>query len=327
MIYLHIGRGKSGSTTLQHALIQNRDSLSAAGITLPRDAISNNGHNLALFKAINGDSNFQWAIDELHMASKIISSSEFLFQVKPQAIDLLKTLINGREITIIVYIREYVSWYLSLYNQATRGGKNTKPFDDYFNYKLGFVSVRTSLSSWADKFGWNNIRVRYLDEIAASGGIVNDLASVIGHPLVVGPDKNISPSWIEIELYRALCLDDGIKYKLNKSPKLPTVIRNLVDDSLREYEGDIESIGYYKKDQVACLDELYKNDCRWIFENTGIPVPSCKSNDLVIRGEKSPSINDVPSDFRELLIRNCSKYQGIKNSFLSDAIVNVLQVI
>lgn len=55
MLYLHIGRGKSGTSSIQAALMENADSLAAQGVIQPSGVERTFGNSVNIAKALRGD--------------------------------------------------------------------------------------------------------------------------------------------------------------------------------------------------------------------------------------------------------------------------------
>ena len=187
-IFVHIGRNKTGTATVQRALQAGRQILKRNGFHYPKGRPAH--HYLAQHLAgktprgaSGGVERAKWA-GELaeRIASSdrdIVLSSEFLMRVEPSALAAWL----GKEATVVVYIREQVDYLASCYQQGIKMGIPRGDFASYLaipstvadGYYLPF------LRAWEDVFGRDNLVVRVYDrERLVEGDIVADFLSVLG---------------------------------------------------------------------------------------------------------------------------------------------------
>jgi hypothetical protein len=209
VLILHIGRGKAGSSTIQSTVATNREALLAHGIALSARSGEHRGHAVDVFFGMqqaeehrDGLANLRALLDD-ERHRHVFVTSEYLFTATAPAIERLKQAIGPHDVGIIAYLRAYPEWLRSLYVQGIRRGRRHVDFDAFYARAAKRASCRAPLSQWADAFGWERMRIRHLGGLAA-GGLIDDLASVLGCALQPGADLNASPHWLEVELLRAI---------------------------------------------------------------------------------------------------------------------------
>lgn len=211
-LFLHIGRGKSGSSTIQSLARDHSRSMAAAGVHCPLtlDGVPNHAGLAAALCDQDHDPktlrNFRDALEK-SPHPKVFVSGEALFSVTRDGLMRLKRLLDGREIRILAYVRDYPGWLQSVYAQRTKKATNPLDFDTYFDSIRDEVTILPRLERWASAFGWDAMRVRTLDPAVLTGGNlisdVLDALSIEGAPPDV-PSLNVAPHWITLELQRAL---------------------------------------------------------------------------------------------------------------------------
>ena len=298
-LFLHIGRGKSGSSTIQSLARDHVRFMDAAGVYCP---LSVNGlPNHARLAAALCDSKHDFQslrkLSESLQKSphpKVFISGEALFSLTREGMERLKRRLDGREIRILAYVRDYPSWLQSVYAQRTKRATNWLDFDAYFKSLRKNVTILPRLERWAAVFGWQSLRVRTLDPAVLVGG---NLVSDVLHALSVGggppkvPSLNTQPHWITLEVQRALAIAAG------QSPlgriDLPTakITRQVVEACVAEIEP--KRVNYLTHQQWRELANRYKQDMAAVGGHTGAWFPVSVEDP----GERSflPSLQAVPA--------------------------------
>jgi len=215
-LYLHIGRSKSGSSTIQGLVSGYPGLMESAGIYCPMTLHGRPNHTLLAWALHDPKEKDHGSIDKFRRdlkqcrRRKVFVSSESLFNLPAEGIlERLAPLVRRLEVKILFYIRDYPSWLPSLYVEHTKRAIRAASFDSYFGFQHKNVSVLPRLEQWAAVFGWEALRVRPLDARALVGGnLISDLwyaLGVEGSPPDV-PPLNVSPHWITVESQRALAV-------------------------------------------------------------------------------------------------------------------------
>ena len=182
-IFLHIGRHKSGTSSLQHFFASNAETLKRLGYHYPeamRQGIAH--HKLANFfsdKHLNSAEDtqeYQRFCQEIQQAEHVIISSEALQNLHPSQI---KPHLQG-SVNIIVYIREQAEYAISSYAQAVQNQKITLSFKEYEAKRFNADYARF-LAAWESTFGRDAITVKLYDRKEFAGGdVCLDFLSVLG---------------------------------------------------------------------------------------------------------------------------------------------------
>lgn len=158
MIVLHIGMPKTGTSALQHSLMQ-RSREKVPGLLYP--AIGRDGavaHH-ALARTIDkrgADIAEVHALVEMGTEATVpmVLSSEAFNNVHPRTIlDLVTRLEAAGEVRVLLVVREMASFLESMYLQSTRTGRTTMTFDHY-------VTLRTR--NWFGAKCWLRERFRHM---------------------------------------------------------------------------------------------------------------------------------------------------------------------
>lgn len=128
-IFLHIGFGKTGTTSIQKTLLTNRDLLLKRRILYPRTGIVDGGHHEL---ALVGVEEFSVSLRELYQdlineiessdAEQILISSENFCFMKEEYINSIFSFLNNYNIKIIFYIRNQADLIKSSYLQWIKVG-------------------------------------------------------------------------------------------------------------------------------------------------------------------------------------------------------------
>lgn len=210
---LHIGTEKTGTTSIQKFLFENRSKLSSMGLLFPASAgfISNQrlvvygkqapepdlaDESLDVSDSVQLD---QWkeqfvlehcseilAFQARHTdASSVIYSAEHL-QSRLTRIDEIKRIARllrplFDEVRVLVYLRRQDRYALSAHSTSVRGGNpNTFAFEK-LNAVGPYYDYRMLLEQWSEVFGADAIDVRVFEKAQLHGGdVVTDFCKVTG---------------------------------------------------------------------------------------------------------------------------------------------------
>jgi len=193
-LVLHIGPHKTGSTSIQQTLTQNRKLLQKHGVLYFADDIRPAECLAALYatpqqraqpellRLFGSDPRIlEWSKrtwDELEntiagtSVDLCILSSEHFFSLKdiPAFVEHLRTIFS--QITVIAYAREPAQLYLSNLQQNIRGGRRLHKLRTPASYNY---PMRRRLSSYVDAVGQENVVVRSFDRAnLRNGDVVSD---------------------------------------------------------------------------------------------------------------------------------------------------------
>ncbi|MFA9229785.1 MAG: hypothetical protein ACEQSU_03405 [Microgenomates group bacterium] len=210
---VHIGTTKTGSTSIQAFLSQNRASLRAAGILVPLSLGVQNHFNIAiscleygqsddLMKRVNILSNadlttFRYKrkrafLSEISAAKEChhtIITNEHLHSrcIKSSNIESFKEFVcpHFDKIEVLIYVRPQVDHLVSLYSTILRDGY-TGTFESFVKLHMAskfgpYFNLQDIISRWSQVFGKENIIVRpYEATKNVLYGALGDFCNVIG---------------------------------------------------------------------------------------------------------------------------------------------------
>lgn len=188
-LYLHIGIGKTGTSSLQHFLASNRESLKKAGYLYPLTGTVNNAHqNLCcLDDKVNWQKLEKTYIDLLAEISQtkdtIILSSEFFSYTNPDIIQFLKHIFENFSLHIIFYARpqlgliesSYLQWH-KVRNEKLYG----EPIFTFYEKCLMAFDFNRMIRPWEKVFGQESIKASLYHKDSMGVDICRHFLSTIG---------------------------------------------------------------------------------------------------------------------------------------------------
>lgn len=205
MIYLHIGRHKTGTSAIQHFLTQNRVRLRKLGWEYPRALSGLTAHHdfVAALGAGRPGGKAQthpgllkrearrmgaW----LQQPGRKIVSSEAFQNLDPEA---LRGVFPTDRTRVVVYLREPLDYLISSYAQKIQAQTARTPFAAY---AAAFrPDYATFLARWAAVFGEDGLQVRIYDRsLLAGGDVLHDFVEALGLPAdeLTFPEGGFNPS-------------------------------------------------------------------------------------------------------------------------------------
>lgn len=306
MLILHIGRGKTGSTSLQRALHAQRERVLAAGWFMP-EAADTLGNHAKFVTAIRENDSSHESVQVVRDAladpdARVLLTSEFLFDLKADHIQRVRELSAGHDVMLIAYLRDYTSWVPSLYAQPTKKGNNLLSFDEFYSTHLETFSAMPALTRWADVFGWSALSIRpIVNGTVGENTLFEDFSETVGVEIIEEARQNISPHWAGLELRRAFT---ALRQQL--SPEDAHFLRWLLERAtLAARKADLPN-GYLTPDQAAELNRRYRDDLMRLGSVSGCQAPAHLPTPALRRLE--PRIESVPLAVREALVEECRNY-------------------
>lgn len=182
-LIIHIGRHKSGTSTLQKTLFLNRELLEEQGFYYPRTGIKGYGHhNISEpLSRKNISKNSKTLIDLKNSllleladidASNVIISSEAFQNCAPSDVAVF---FEDFDVKIVVYVRNKLDYLVSSYCQKVHATNYAKPVEEFaLTFKNLFY--KDFIESWQKSFA--NISVNIFDRnTLTDGDIVKDFIS------------------------------------------------------------------------------------------------------------------------------------------------------
>ena len=298
-VFLHIGTHKTGSTSIQRELYENRKNLQSKGFYYPQSCANEDGNHSPLAWAICRDERVNYnkvleAFKDEVKACKdnetlVISGEEFEY-LSGKEISELKQLLCTMEFetTIVCYFKPQAALIRSEYVEWIKQGLTSDNFSVFWRLhsRLDRYNYYKIWHQWCSHFGESNVRVRsYEDSLHLSNGVIDDFYEVIGlenhKPLLKIKSYNSSPSaevissWL---LYlKQLEVTSGVDYSVANFMYMPhergkrknvyqvlSKIKALVDENV---EG-IKFCGYRNNEFYQCMAK-YEDSNRELFTRLG----------------------------------------------------------
>ncbi len=229
-LYLHIGAQKTGSTTIQEALYNNREVLQAAGLEYPevepddtnkvshynsfrgfftrqKDQIASTERFLERINQIDGD---------VLLSSEVLSNwplindkeeaAEYWLR-KQLVLERLRERLAQKDVKIIYCVRSRASYLKSLFKQHLK--VQTRPSLSLEIELRGFLKreivrsdAKRQVKVWEKVFG--DVRVIDFDKHARAGNLLEAFTQTLDHDITLpdAPVRNVSPDWTDLEARR-----------------------------------------------------------------------------------------------------------------------------
>jgi hypothetical protein len=219
-VYLHIGWGRCGSSSIQHFALNNRAALRTRGVYYPvaeeMALPPTRGGNGQVLKPPTG-----WRTRIDHVAAAIakvpdktlLMSSEFLSPLPPQYFQTMRRSFTDRGIALVVvaYVREQREWLISRYAQAVKSRRWTMSLEEYLRerYHSSYLNYAERFEALAQVLGRENLSVHLFQRDGLTDGDVRidlfDLMKLNVRDIISDdPDANASASVEEVETMRVV---------------------------------------------------------------------------------------------------------------------------
>lgn len=198
-LYLHIGFGKTGTSSIQSFLSKSKSKLLEFGVLYPSAGLFGDAHHgLADFESERMSAEIELVYYELlkemeeSRAEKIIISSEQFCFVRPDYIERVRELFRGYNVYIIFYVRRQVQLIESTYLQWQKQGRKfdggIKEFYNAYNHGFDFM---LRIQPWVNSFGLDNVIVRVYGGQLVGRNTCLDIARVLGIDSLL-PEKSVN---------------------------------------------------------------------------------------------------------------------------------------
>ncbi|MEJ1160411.1 hypothetical protein [Prosthecomicrobium sp. N25] len=283
-LYLHIGMHKTGSTSIQDALEENRGLLRESGILFP-DLGDNQSRVLNRAFGTSEDAAQDTSrvndiaerlVQQLkeNPVDRLVISSEALFHYRARRRDALKSVLDRitDDVRVIVYVREPIAWATSQAQQHLRHGRITldelasqTATDDGRRGRSVFPRYRAGIEAWMNAYGPGAMDIRpFGSEHFVGGTLMSDFCAALGAPELARklPDEQRNPS----VSYEAILLLDRLmaragRRSLDDQPELTSALARLPGS---KFSLPLELQRRIVKDTAE--------DVRWLREITNAPL-------------------------------------------------------
>jgi len=298
-VVLHVGLPKTGTTSIQVFLADNRDELAAKGFFFPilKETESTLvGYHTDLLRALhtrhcNGDSErviekWQVAIDSFldseTLHTFIISHESFSLAHRSIDFRRLSEMFRGLAVEIVVYLRTAEDWITSLYEQGVRSPRERcallpSEFPGVRRYvKFGFEGILKDLQLC---FPMATFHVIGFDSVKKAPGIVPAFLEAINGPQMgrTAAPKNERLTTSQVAVLRALN-EKGVDAKL-----FADVARSMRGANMRFPNNKTERVSILGGDLRADVAARFVEDSAYVKEMYGVSLP--RQQDLVAGGD------------------------------------------
>ncbi|WP_346839865.1 hypothetical protein [Microbulbifer sp. SAOS-129_SWC] len=233
-VILHVGRHKTGTSSLQSFFSVNRRVLSECGIFYPHTGVRNNAHHIVAESFSGGrvkldQSNASPLESQLvkDLREEIASADEPIALVSSEAFQnvnpkLVAEIFSGFRLKVVMYLREQSLYLRSAYAQRVHATNMTLSLAEYYQKTfLGSSDYLTYLNRWKSIFGESLDVLSYERSALKNESIIDDFVDRYLHacaedPRLVYPE-NVNPSLSETYLYYKLFLNHFIPDGMNVS--------------------------------------------------------------------------------------------------------------
>tara|TARA_Y100001968_G_scaffold333453_1_gene396350 strand:- start:2882 stop:3949 length:1068 start_codon:yes stop_codon:yes gene_type:complete len=315
-LFLHIGLHKTGTSSIQTALIQNKNNLINEGIfyfndlnffnnILHNDIFSNKLLNKCIIQLENISKTKKNTIQKIIISNEAFSGNPFNGYKNIEIIIKYLSEIGKRfDTKIILYLRRQDELMESLYIQSIKEGE-TLIFEDFIKtLKYDSFNWSNYIRVWMQNFSKNQLIVRMYDKkTLKNGDIVSDFANIIESQLLKNDnnyyEENKRYSQGSLEVARMLnqyLNDNDKKYVRSLLEKINTKIR-FDSFALFTKKGRKKVLSYFKKCNTELLNDFPFLCSREFFKTD---VESDKPVHSYL--EKSKNYNHIISDLISSLI-------------------------
>ena len=325
-IILHIGTNKTGTSSLQSFLAKNPTFLDRNGFIYPKFGQIYYGHHEIAYglsnKTVygfkldpNAGQNFLNQINNLYKDrpnhTVILSSEAFYSRNEPSNI---AKYLDGFNVKIICYFREYISYISSWYQQHISDSNFYGHINSFFDQVKEQTEYEGFASQWVNAFGANNFIAKSFDRTSLyKKDIIHDFFKILGIDKLSFDQKLYSNNY---------SLSGNLLY-----------IKKLLNQYLTLEQAD------EIRDQIACLAEYYEEwyplfskprpkhisfqgklnmmgchrDYIHDYYKDSLPLFNKKYNLNLkladsISGSKAPNMDFIDEDFK-LVLKECKRTQ------------------
>lgn len=189
-VFIHIGTHKTGTTSIQSFLSNNRNYLLENGFFYPKSGsvkkdISGGQHQLSFSIRKTAKSYNEKCWDDFtseinnYPDNIIIISSEDFGNMNSQQIKQLRSLLLEHEVFIILYLRNYYKYMRAVYSEVIKNRKVILTYKEFIDKNQDKLDYNSLIKAWAYVFGEDNIIIRIYDKILANGNLLENFCKTI----------------------------------------------------------------------------------------------------------------------------------------------------
>lgn len=190
-VYIHIGIGKTGTSSIQSTLYHNRGPLLGQGILYPETGLQDMGYGIAHFGLcpigqgkIEAElaQTYEKLREEIKASNPrqlVISTENFTYATREFTSDL-KKLLGSEHISIVFYAREQASLIESTFLWWQKAGWNyERNIEAFYDKHKDSFNLLNRIESWVSAFGKEAMICRLYDRRTMGSNVVDDFLSII----------------------------------------------------------------------------------------------------------------------------------------------------
>lgn len=266
-LFIHIGHFKSGTSSIQNFLWDNRGALNSAGFKYIETGITRDRslgvRHYRLWRYIESE-NCLWpgVIDEMKNSEKnnFIISHEGLIKLTTAKVEYLKNLLSEFDVTIICYLRRQDLFIQSLYAEYIQNHGVDSCFETFLNQYGELCAYKILMTRWMKAFSKDKMIVKNFDKIIVeSPCLEKNFCQSINLSLQEAIFKNIPVS------NKTLCLEHlNEMYKLNHVEKDTKVRRLYSQELLKKTPAENRKGCFFSTTSIQPFMKKYQMGNRWV---------------------------------------------------------------
>lgn len=208
-VWLHIGTPKSGTSSLQKHLLDQRAALLDQGVAYVTPGGFTSCNDLAIAQNRGRDDLAAIAADlnaQIEGSACPLLSSEMFYGLAPSALARLLPALHGRAVKVLVYLRRQDRYIEAAYLQKAKNFRFSGSISDYIARFDGSGSNYAEMLRPWEETGWTLVpRILERDRLVG-GSVVSDARAQIGLPpadLAAAEEVNVSPGYHRVQLLQA----------------------------------------------------------------------------------------------------------------------------
>lgn len=187
--YIHIGSSKTGSSTIQQYLFENRKVLQKAGVYYPKtrrvnhaSLVYDDDYNALNLKCQKAAWRKLVLESKLSRCPKVVVSCEMLSLPKgPEEIEQIGKILKGNDVSIIYYLRRHDTYVQSEYLQSLKSGCHLRTPEEYLKvWRKDYLDI---IESWERVFGRENMIIFPFEKSTLTPSLMHTFFDCIGEEL------------------------------------------------------------------------------------------------------------------------------------------------
>lgn len=231
--FVHIGVGKTGTSTIQHFLAHHRPALMERGFLYPQAGLVGTGHHgfYDPFTRQVADRVLDELAEEVGRTQppRVIVSSEYLSYATPALVHGLRRVLEG-DVKVLFYVRPQFEFISSTFLQAVKMGSDYRgSLDDYLRYHQNSCDYMNLVAPWSEVFGSDSIVSHVYHPSIVTSDVTRHFLTVVGIEGMDPPVEHLNPSLLPEFFDVVRVLDEG-----GIDPRLrEQTVSRLLDASVR----------------------------------------------------------------------------------------------